>query len=297
MKLTVHLQKLSQHFLKQCRRDKSQLPALNIPSSSSIKTYPDKETLNSQLVNGKIVGSRRDTIAIIPLKEGPFILPEIKIDWWNLKTQQQETAILKAQTLIARINPEIQPETAKATRPETRENNNQPETIKEIIEKIVYKDIKLSENIWFWISIALLIIWLVTLILFIISTSKNKSSIQRYAGNNSTKTKKEEHAQLLQSLQVYCQNNDAHSTSDALVYWAQLYFNKPSLTGLSQIIELIEDDELVNAINTLESSQYSADKKIWNGSNLSLSIINFIKQDGQKKSLQQNQQEFPPLNP
>ena len=276
----------------------SQLPALNIPSSTSIKTYPDKESLNSQLLNDKVVGSRRDTIAIIPLKEGSFILPEIKIDWWNLKTQQQETAILKEQILIALKNLEIQSETVNTMPAEVIDNEKQPETFKETIEKIVYKDIKLTKNIWFWISMALLFIWIITLILLIISTSKNNSARKKSVKHNNSKVKNEEHAQLLESLQVYCQNNDAHSASDALVYWAQFYFNKPSLAGLSQIIELIEDNDLINEINTLESSQYSADKKIWSGSNLSLAIIHFIKQDRQKKkSLKDRQQGFTPLNP
>lgn len=279
----------------------SQLPELRVPSSKYIKSYPDKEKLNSQLINGKIVGSRRDTIAIIPLKEGPFTLPEIKIDWWNIKTQQQETAVLKAKTLIAGKNPEMP---AAAVSPITIEKTAEtitsktPETIKEIIEKVIYKDVTLTKNIWFWSSMCLLFIWLITLILLIMSSSKNKVNKVKGSQQQKLKSTKEEHSQLLQSLQVYCQNNDAHSSSDALVYWAQFYFNKPSLTSLSQIIELIDNEQLINAINTLESSQYSANKQDWTGSDLSSSVINFIKQDRLgKKSNNQNPQGFTPLNP
>ncbi|MBE9525566.1 MAG: protein BatD [Proteobacteria bacterium] len=280
----------------------SQLPALSVPSSKSIKSYPDKEQLNSQLVNGKVVGSRRDTIAIIPLREGLFTLPEIKINWWNVKTRQVETAILEAKTLVAQNNPDIQAEPVsppiEATKPDTTNgtaDKSSINTITETIEKIVYKPVALTKNIWFWISIGLLISWLITLILLIMALSKSKSK-KTNSTQQKSKSSKEEHDQLLKSLQVYCQNNDAHNSSDALVYWAQFYFNKPSLNGLSQIIELILDEPLINAINTLESSQYSANKQDWSGSNLSSAVINFIKQDRLNKQ-SHKQHQFTPLNP
>jgi len=275
----------------------SQLPALSVPSSKSIKTYPDKEQLNSQLVNAKVVGSRRDTIAIIPLKEGEFSLPEIKIDWWNVNTRQQETAFLNAKTLIAQQNPDAPTEVVKAPVEIKKEKKPVEAKTKETIEKVVYKNVALTKNIWFWISIAMFIIWLVTLILLIITLSGNKSAKSKPA-KQKTKTAKEEHQLLLQTLQDYCQNNDAHNSSDALVYWAQLYLNQPELTGLSQVIELIENEALINAINKLESSQYSANKQNWTGSELYSSVTAFIKQDREDKKLrQQKSAEFTALNP
>ncbi len=282
----------------------SQLPALSVPSSKSIKSYPDKEQLNSQLVNGKVVGSRRDTIAIIPLREGSFTLPEIKIDWWNVKTNQVETAILEAKILMAQKNPDIQAESVsppiKAINPETTDTTADKSPIKSIItetiEKIVYKPVALTKNIWFWISISLLISWLITLIILIMALSKSKSK-KTNSTQQKSKSSKEEQDQLLQSLQFYCQNNDAHNSSDALVYWAQFYFNKPSLNSLSQIIELILNETLINSINTLESSQYSANKQDWSGSNLSSAVINFIRQDSLNKQAHKQHHQFTPLNP
>ena len=284
----------------------SQLPAINLPSSKAIKTYPDKEKLKTQLVNGKVVGTRRDTIAIIPLKAGEFILPEIKIDWWNVNTRQQETAVLNAKTFVAQKNTSLENidnpiQTATSAENNTNSTQNAETDNKQAvktIEKIVYKPVQLSRNIWFWISSGLLIIWLMTLILLIIVKSNKLSSSKNSALQHNTKSAKEEHQLLLKTLYGYCGDNDAHNASDALVYWAQCYFNKPLLTGLSQIIDMIDDQPLINAINTLESSQYSANKQSWTGDELSSSITEFIQQDKlQKESQQQSQQGFTPLNP
>ena len=82
----------------------SQLPAINIPSTSDYKSYPDKETISSQLIGDEIVGTRQDSMAIIPVRSGKITLPELKIDWWNTDTQQQETTILPAKTLSVAKN-------------------------------------------------------------------------------------------------------------------------------------------------------------------------------------------------
>lgn len=281
----------------------SQLPAISLPSSKAIKTYPDKEKLSTQLVNEKVIGTRRDTIAIIPLKPGEFTLPEIKIDWWNINTQQQETALLKAKTFVAQKN--TSSESIDNTIPTTpvTENTNSTKNIEnghnqavKSIEKIIYKPLKFTKNLWFWVSTGLLITWLITLILLLIAVPGKHSSSKNSALRQTTKSAAEEQ-QLLESLYGFCRDNDAHNASDALVYWAQVYFNKPRLTGLSQIIELLEEQNLINAINTLESSQYSANKQNWAGKKLSSSVTEFIKQDKQQKESQQNQQGFTPLNP
>jgi len=278
----------------------SQLPPISVLSSQSIKTYPDKEKLNTQLINGKVIGSRRDTIAIIPLKEGEFTLPEIKIDWWNVTSRQQETAVLKARTFIAQANTEIE---ASQSLPAITSSDKQimtqaAENRKEIVEKVIFKEVALTKNIWFWISLGLLILWLFTLIILIMIATQQSVSNKKSSSQQKIKNTREEHEQLLQNLYGYCLNNDAHNSSDALVYWAQVYFSDPLLTGLSQIIDQLNDEPLINAINTLESSQYSMNKQNWTGNELSLAIKEFIHQNqAEKKSKRQEKQGFTTLNP
>jgi len=290
----------------------SQLPAFSVPSSNTIKTYPDKEKLTTQMQNGKVVGSRRDTVAIIPLAPGRFTLPEMKIDWWNTRTNQQESAILPARTLMAQENPEQTANQSKTLSPDTEiqsqknaasKRDNSPADMKKtpenIIEKIVYKESNISKNPWFWISLALLIFWLVTLaLLFLVAAKKKRPAAETSAKENSRHEKKD-HKKYLQLLYDRCQENDASKATRAIVIWAKYYFNQPMLSGLSQIIELIDDEHLIDAINHLEKSQYSVDKESWNGGPLSTAVTNFIKQnEAHRRSVQQGKnQDFALLNP
>ena len=262
--------------------------------------------------NGKVVGSRRDTVAIIPLAPGRFTLPEIKIDWWNTRTNQQESAILPARTLMAQENPEQTANQSKTLSPDTEiqsqknaasKRDNSPADMKKtpenIIEKIVYKESNISKNPWFWISLALLIFWLVTLaLLFLVAAKKKRPAAETSAKENSRHGKKD-HKKYLQLLYDRCQENDASKATRAIVIWAKYYFNQPMLSGLSQIIELIDDEHLIDAINHLEKSQYSVDKESWNGGPLSSAVTNFIKQnEAHRRSVQQGKnQDFALLNP
>lgn len=274
----------------------SQLPANTIASSNKLKTYPDKEKLGIQYINGNVIGIRRDAIAIIPLKEGPFTLPEIKIDWWNTKTNQQESTILPARTLFSQRNADLASTAADKQEAETKTQDTRnladtDKTPKTVTESIIYKEIPVSKNPWFWISMALMTLWLVTLALFLTSRDKQPTA------HKPSKPDVNSHEKYLQSVYDACLNHDANKTTRALIQWARYYFQQPMLTGVSQIIDLVNNDVFIDAINNLEKSQYSANKQNWNGDSLKSAIQAFIEQENnQNAQRKNNNQPFAPLN-
>ncbi len=284
----------------------SQLPAISMASTSDYKTYPDKEKLNNQLVNGKVIGSRKDTIAIIPLHPGQFVLPEIKVSWWNTITNQQETAVLPARTLKALPNPDIQ--TQPAPRPVapapvtkaqpvqsavngTNNDNLMPEHTEKAIEKIITEEPHFTENRWFWVSMGLLILWLITLILWLSARKK-----QTTPEVTSAPVQKESHEPYLQRVYAACQKNNPSATQAALVQWAKVYFNQPLLAGLSDIIEQTDNQALVKAITDLEASRYSSHKQNWEGKELEKALQNFVAQQN-KRNNEGDRQILAELNP
>ena len=285
----------------------SQLPPTSVASSNMIKTYPDKEKLSNQLINGEVIGIRHDTVAIIPLKSGKFSLPEIKIDWWNTKTNQQETTRLAAQTFLARSSNEpaadIQDRQLKTSSnvvaasdtPVQKKSEQSEQQITETIEKIIYKEVSITKNLWFWISIALFITWSVTLALFFVVSAKNKKLMKQASKdilNNNY------HKEYLQAVYDACGDNNAGKASRALIQWAGDYFKQPMLSGLSAVLQEIDDEQLTNAINDLESSQYSQDKQSWNGAALSTALTHCIKQKIiHQQSKRKRPQAFVSLNP
>ncbi|MEL0659170.1 BatD family protein [Psychromonas arctica] len=76
------------------------IPEIQLNYDSSLRYYPDQDDLKQGTINGTLYSQRTITHAIIANKSGQLILPEIKIAWWNSKTEKQEFATLPAQTLM-----------------------------------------------------------------------------------------------------------------------------------------------------------------------------------------------------
>lgn len=73
-----------------------QLPALTIPVPVGMKAYSDQPLFNDQVRDDGVIGIRQEKWVFIASGGGEFTIPEITLDWWNTKTQQQELARLDA---------------------------------------------------------------------------------------------------------------------------------------------------------------------------------------------------------
>lgn len=87
-----------------------QLPSIDLPYHPSFKVYPEQANLATVERNNKLIAQGVFNSAIIPEQAGDFILPEARIPWFNVNTQETEFAILPARTVsvidkVANLNP------------------------------------------------------------------------------------------------------------------------------------------------------------------------------------------------
>ncbi len=273
----------------------SQLPAVNIPSSSDYKVYPDKETISSQMIEDEIVGTRQDTMAIIPVHSGQITLPKISIDWWNTETRQQQTTVLPSKTFSVAVN-DAMPDLSQSApaqswdKPPGKTAINAA-AVPEPTNDTLTQSETLKHNIWFWISLVLLLLWLATSGLLLLRSKKQqpKHRAEQQPEGNIEQT----HKQLKQS----CTNNDPAKATEYLIDWARLYYNDPDIVGLSQVLELIDDQQLTEQINQLEISRYSAVQKNWAGQSLCQALDQHLAQKNLARTQKQAQQTLAPLNP
>lgn len=94
------------------------MPEIEPNYDSSLRYYPDQDDLKQGTVNDVLYSQRTITHAIIANKAGKLVLPEIKVAWWNSKTEKQEFATLAAQTL------NIKPALANNNNLNSNVNNN-----------------------------------------------------------------------------------------------------------------------------------------------------------------------------
>jgi hypothetical protein len=98
-----------------------QLPELSMPTIDGAEVYPDQESTQTRDDGEWLRGERVRKFAVVPTRPGALQIPEIGIDWWNVKSGRRERATLGGRVVqVAGVaaptvsTPAIQPGSAAA---------------------------------------------------------------------------------------------------------------------------------------------------------------------------------------
>ncbi|MDG2272322.1 MAG: BatD family protein, partial [Halioglobus sp.] len=72
----------------------AQLPPILFTPIEGLKYYPDQPQISEQEVADGLVGIRQDSAAVVAIRPGTYLIPEIRIPWWSTQTETLEYAIL-----------------------------------------------------------------------------------------------------------------------------------------------------------------------------------------------------------
>jgi hypothetical protein len=206
--------------------DEDKLPNIKLNYPKSLRVYPDQDQLGEAKSNGLNYGIRVIRHAIIADKVGTLTLPEIKLNWFNSQTNQQETATLPAQNLTILAADKEQVSSVPIIQP----------TITQPQPTIIVDN---SALIYWQITVALLIVIIVLMVFYHLS-------YRRLTSNNKTQHKTKvaplnQHYLTLKN--SFAKNNASHCYS-ALLYYAQAqYENVKSLSQFADKTALNETDK------------------------------------------------------
>jgi BatD DUF11 like domain len=238
-----------------------QLPDLSIDDIDGLKQYPDKAITEDRKDNAGITGLKQIKIALIPARAGNYTLPEIKLEWWNTKTNKKEVATLPAVMLsvtgtVIENNYPVAPPADQNPQPQ----NTLTPTGNELtpLPTIAYE----NEPYWKWLTLFFAIAWLVTLVLLFRKPDADKP-LQKNTTKNSIASIKAATAKV----EKYATQGNAHETRVALIEWAKTFYGDETITNLSQITELCSP-QLGQTIKRLNQALYSSDMPAWQGNDL-----------------------------
>ncbi len=238
-----------------------QLPDLELHEINGLKQYPDKAVVENRQSKSGLTGLKQIKVALIPAAAGSYTLPEIKLQWWNTKTDKKETATIEQTVLTA--TGEIQANTA-ITHPVKTLNESIPDKQQTTDNKTPFSSAQttLDEPYWKWLALFFALAWLFTLVLFFkkSKTPKTQSKIKTNVSTTSIKS-------AASKVKKHANNNETSRTKTALIEWAQLFYNDKELTNLSQITEHCSA-QLSQHIRQLNQTLYSPEKTAWNGEEL-----------------------------
>lgn len=223
----------------------AQIPAIPLNLSNTLKQYLDKPQITNQTTEEGIIGVKQIKVALIATKPEEITIPEININWWDLKTNQIATTSLPARTIhIQAANIAMASSTAEQL---SKNLSELPEAPQE------YSQLQ-NVPLWAWGLIGLNAIWIIGLFIWIIKKIPPIPS-----KSNSPK-------HIIKQLKKACQTNDAKQAEAYLLAWAADNFPhiKPlNISGMKPYLS----DALQSAVDDLYLSLYGH-KSVWRGAAL-----------------------------
>ncbi|NNM59455.1 MAG: protein BatD [Legionellales bacterium] len=241
----------------------SQLPVLISANLPGFQVYPDKPTLTSSSDGETVFGTRIERAAYIPSESGSVTIPAVKIEWWNTRTNQLETAILPAKTMtvIKGSGTAEQTDTPKSTvsNQQLQSANMMPMT--QSLLAYVQK-----ATTWFWIALVLVMIWVVTIIGFLIdkkkSDDKNRQMMKSPA-SDSIKEGEESLKKLKAQMDRAVKAHDPLQFSTALIALARHTWPETEILSLRDIVKKCQTVAAQEAILGLDELRYSYSSTGW----------------------------------
>lgn len=218
----------------------TQLPPIESPPMAGLRRYPDQPSLNDEVTDEGVTGSREQREALVATGAGEYVLPSVELVWWNTDEDRLERSTLPERVLQVAENPEFQQ--APIDHPDTPQA--QTET-----------------RLWPW-QLSSAVLALTTLLGFgLWLRARSQPAVIRTVQSGPTPRG------LLDDLKRACLANDTQATRHALDAWARQ--QPETLADMAARFVPLSD-----ALDGLNGALYSETGQRWQGEALWQAIQN-----------------------
>ena len=220
----------------------AQITPIQIIESDDYKIYPDQPQLQEQAKGSTIVGTRTETLAMVPGRAGEITFPAINVRWWDTVNQRMQTASLAAKTV------QVRPGTALAISPATV----QPQAMESLAIGASEKPSELSLLTNLSLAFNALLIAALALLLL----KRPRSGL---AGRTSTEPATPALLSLKQkfkAIEIQADKNNMMGMRDAILIWGRQLFAETPPTTLKDLSLLLADLELQQQFTQLDRQLY-----------------------------------------
>jgi hypothetical protein len=230
----------------------AQLPEFQLPPMDTAKVYPDQPEVHSRTDRTWVLGKREDKFAIVPTREGPMVLPEIRIAWWDTQADRERTIVIPAHEF------EVLPGTVEITTPGIviADGSVRP------TDRFASGATSGADPLWRKLAALATTLWLLTLWLYV--RARRAVPVQRQTDPVVPRQSSNHRKALKQA----CDRADPQRAASALVAWSGEAYDTPAPGTLRSLAGRLGDNELANEIRQLDRVLYSGADSKWVGQRL-----------------------------
>ena len=229
-----------------------QLSSPTYEENNLTRIYSTNPVLNTRQTYEWTTGQRDEEYVIIPQDATSLEVPEFKVVWWDVDEDREKVASL----------PMISVANFQSTGTPAMIESESVATLD--AESTDFSTVSSGSNtLWRFVSIALLVAWILTLIIWYVS---RKSKRLHFESNLLDREHKEKTTkQLYGDIQRACRQDNAIAVSHTLLKWAQLKWSDYPPRNLPELGHKLDSEELIEALQILDRAIYSGEVGSWDG--------------------------------
>ena len=233
----------------------SQLPEIKFTPVSGMKQYPEKPLTEAKVENGEIIAVKKITNVYIPSEAGSVTLPEVAVEWFNVKTGRYEKAVLPALNL--KILPAVSStgnapaaqQTEAASAQDIPQRGADIANAAEETQTIIVNEIP-GVKLYGGLTIAFLLGILLSYLVL----------KPRHGGRDEEKP----HGDILKYISRSSREKDFRALRDGIIEWARERYGDDKISNLKQVARQTKSREFETEINKLMEELYSNNGHDWN---------------------------------
>ena len=225
-----------------------QVTPINQKNIDGLTFYPDQPQ-NTDVKNDRgVKGTHVETLAIIPNKPGDFVVPEIKVDWWDTNSQSMQTATLPAKTLhvTGEARASVPPTTATPTPTQSTTAIQTPGQV----------NATAVTPVWLWAITVFFIILSIALAAYVLKLKSTIKTLQNER-EEADEIISEKEKSIWDVLKHSAATKDAGGLRKAILSWAKFQWPQTPVHSLDDVARLAEKLELTQALKKLNEVLYS----------------------------------------
>jgi heme exporter protein D len=276
----------------------TQLPDLSEPDIANLKIYPDAPTKKTYTKGGNVLGERVQKIAFVPTQAGTVTLPEVRVEWWDIKQDRARIARLPARTIKILPAPGttpqqtsvVPPAIAPQAQPSADKSPNTDVAVEPTADEKSAKVFASEKGYWSWLAIGMFAVWLLTV--FAWAVQSRKRVVTQVDDNE--QQREQSMRVLRKEFKQACFSDDPNRARKALLKLARMAWGRPDIHSLRSIAEEIEDIGAKKAILNLDSVLYSNGGSSWDGQQFWKIVAKSVEQPGFRSRSKADQKDLLP---
>lgn len=262
----------------------AQLPDLStlLQLPDGLKAYPDEPQLKDTPSGDGVLGKRDQSIALIADQPGHFTIPELRLSWWDTRSNQERQATLASQTLV--VTPA--PGSPSATAPGTQQPsaaNTAPLTLAPPRSEAAAARPAREPSTWKWISLGIGILWLMTLVAWFLTRRRRAESPAPPATEHAPAVPSKSAART--AFMSACASDDACAARRSLLAWANAALPGQRIVGLSALAKVMADPAVADLLRALDRACYVGEP--WHGAPLAEALQKWSPRAGRSAAVEQ----------